>query len=172
MKALTEQELRFHLTRSCIERRVIDQSHGRRLLIVSCSGRKHHSRAKRKAWDLYDGVAYRSLKKAKRDHQFARDIDMMILSAKYGLISPARRIGWYNRRMNRQRSAELRQQVTSRLKQIMSKTHYREVLLWMGKDYLAALGPSDGWNQSNAKVKASGGRIGEKLRHLKTWISK
>jgi hypothetical protein len=172
VKSLTEQELRFHLTRTCIERRVIDQSHGRRLLIVSCSGRKHHSRPKRKAWDLYDGVAYRLLKKAERDHQFARDIDVMILSAKHGLISPARRIGWYNRRMNRERSAELRQQVTSKLKQIMSNTHYHEVLLWMGKDYLAALGPSNCWNQSNARVRVSGGRIGEKLRHLKTWISK
>jgi hypothetical protein len=172
VNALTEQELRFHLTRSCIERRVIDQSHGRRLLVVSCSGRKHHLRGKSNAWDLYDGVAYRLLKKVERDEEFPRDIDVMILSAEHGLIPRSHRISWYDRRMNGQRSAELKNKVTSRLRKTISKTHYREVLLWMGKDYLDSLEPFDTWKKPNNVVQVARGRIGDKLRQLKQWITK
>jgi hypothetical protein len=173
VKALTEQELRFHLTRSCIERRVIDKSHGRRLLVLACSGRKQGPRSEtRKAWDLYDGVAYRLIKKAQRNGVFARDVDVMILSAKYGLISPSRRIGWYEQRIDRDRSVELKGRVTSRLRQIVSKTNYREVLLWMGKDYLNSFEPFNSWNLSESRILVARGSIGFKLAQLSQWIDK
>lgn len=145
---------------------------GRRLLVVSCSSRKHHVENPSKAWDLYDGVAYRLMKKAQREGHFARDIDILILSAKHGLISPSRRIPWYDQQMDSDRSSELASHVTNRLKKTLSATHYREVLLWVGKNYLGSLMPLNAWEQPGVVIHIAHGRIGERLQKLKEWIAR
>ena len=149
-----------------------DELHGRRLLVVSCSSRKHCLTNPSEAWNLYDGVAYRLMKKAQREGHFAEDVDILILSAKHGLISPSRCIRWYDQRMDSARSSELAKQVTSGLKKRLTETHYCEVLLWVGKDYLGALSPLNAWEQPGVIVDIAHGRIGERLRQLKKWIAK
>jgi hypothetical protein len=148
-----------------------NEFHGRRLLVVSCSSRKHRVRNPIQAWNLYDGVAYRLIKKAQREGHFARDVDILILSAKHGLISTSRCIRWYDQRMDRACSSELARQVTGRLKKTLSVIHYREVLLWVGKDYLGSLSPLSAWEQPGVIVHIAHGRIGERLRQLKKWIA-
>jgi hypothetical protein len=151
---------------------MIEHPRARRLLVVSCSSRKHRVTNPSKAWDLYDGVAYRLMKKAQREGQFARDIDILILSAKHGLISPSRCIRWYDQQMDSARSSELVRQVTSRLKKALSATQYSEVLLWVGKDYLTSLTPLNAWEQPGLIIHIAHGRIGERLRQLKKWIAR
>jgi hypothetical protein len=112
------------------------------------------------------------MKKAQREGHFARDIDILILSAKHGLISPSRCISWYDQRMDSARSSELARQVTSRLKKTLSATQYREVLLWVGKDYLGSLTPLNAWEQPEVIIHVAHGRIGERLRQLKRWIAR
>ena len=64
-----------------------DMSHNRRLLILSCSQRKHTSLDPLPAIERYDGPLFKVLRRFLREssHQ-ARDLDVFILSAAYGLI--------------------------------------------------------------------------------------
>jgi cytoplasmic iron level regulating protein YaaA (DUF328/UPF0246 family) len=59
-----------------------------RLLILACSARKRLDRSALPAIERYDGVNFRILKKLQREHAFPHDLDVLILSAKYGLLSP------------------------------------------------------------------------------------
>lgn len=62
---------------------------GKNLLIISCSQRKKKLRGKVKAWDLYDGVIFRMLKKTERENGLPKNLDILILSAKHGFIRPS-----------------------------------------------------------------------------------
>lgn len=170
VQKMSEQKLRFFLARSCIERRIMDPLHGRRLLVVACSVRKHNISERSEAWTLYDGVAYRLMKKAQREEHFPSDVDVFILSAEHGLISPSDHIARYDRKMNKSRATQLAPQVTTRLKEVLSTGRYREVLLWMGKEYLESVKPVAVWAQADVNVHIANGPIGQKLSRLKEWL--
>ena len=70
----------------------------RRLLLLGCSERKRRVRGSVPAIDLYDGPHFRSLRRL----QMAGSIpsDVIILSAKYGLLRPQDLIHDYDRRLN------------------------------------------------------------------------
>jgi cytoplasmic iron level regulating protein YaaA (DUF328/UPF0246 family) len=78
-----------------------------RLLILACSARKRLDRSALPAIERYDGVNFRILKKLQREHAFPHDLDVLILSAKYGLLRPETPIEAYNLKMTEARAAEL-----------------------------------------------------------------
>jgi hypothetical protein len=122
------------------------------------------------ACNLYDGVAYRTIRKAKRDGHFPADLDMLIVSAKYGIISPRTKIVRYEQRMTAERAGQLADQCPATLKAYLERGSYREVLLWMGRDYRAAIAPLAKWKPKGIKSRTARGRIGQKLRCLKGWL--
>jgi hypothetical protein len=63
------------------------------LLIIACSQRKAAGLAAGAAWDVYDGVLYRVLKKRLGPrNNWPAWFDLLIVSAKYGIIRPGRSI--------------------------------------------------------------------------------
>ena len=59
------------------------------ILILACSSTKRpQSTGRGPAWKVYDGPAWRMLRKFERDHplRFACDLNVFALSAQYGLI--------------------------------------------------------------------------------------
>jgi hypothetical protein len=58
----------------------------RYLLILGCSQRKRPDSGLLPAIERYDGVNFRILQKAKREEYLPENLDILILSAKYGLI--------------------------------------------------------------------------------------
>jgi hypothetical protein len=71
---------------------------------------------------VYDGPSYRILRKYHR-----LGLDILILSAKYGLISGNERISSYDRRMTKEIAAALRSENTKRLEEILSANRYSEI---------------------------------------------
>ena len=70
------------------------------LLLIGCSRRKTPGMARGRAWDLYDGRAFQVLKKALRDRAgWEREVAVLIVSAKYGVIRPGRIIEAYEDRL-------------------------------------------------------------------------
>ncbi|MCS7242945.1 DUF6884 domain-containing protein [Candidatus Caldatribacterium sp.] len=142
----------------------------RRLLIMSCSSRKHKVVGTVRAWDLYDGVAFRLVKKLQREGKFPEDVDILILSARYGLISPTEEIEFYDQQMTHTTACEQVQHNVLTLQHILSVRNYREVFMVAGSTYLEALRPFAAWVPVGVKVTVASGGIGEKLQKMKRWL--
>ena len=78
------------------------------LLIISCSGAKDKAPGKLPALMRYKGPFYPTLHKAKRENRLPKDLDILIISAKYGLLKSDDPIECYDQEMDCPRANELR----------------------------------------------------------------
>jgi len=140
------------------------------LLIVACSQRKRSDPGLLLAIERYDGVNFRVIKKAKREGRWNPNIDVLILSARYGLIREDKPIAYYDERMTRNRALEHRDSVLAALQLILSSIAYRKVFVNVGREYLPSL---SGWEpllSPGTTVEYAEGGIGSKMRAMKNWI--
>ena len=136
----------------------------RYLLIISCSKRKKTNLLKAPAIELYDGPFYKILRKCAPSN-----LDVLIISAKYGLISANEIIELYDLKMTPKRAVELAPYVRSRLESWLSKWHYEKIFIMLGKVYMSAL--NDSWRLlENYDIEVGRGQIGERLHTLKKWL--
>lgn len=144
-------------------------SEARYLLIVACSQRKRLDNGLLPAIARYDGPTYLMLRKAKREGYWAENLDVLILSAKYGLIEMSISITNYKQRMNRQRASELKAQVTQTLQTYARQNFYSKVYVDLGQDYCPAV---EGLVElfKGSSVTFAQGRIGERLKYLRDWL--
>lgn len=145
--------------------------YGRYLLIISCSKRKASlPSAKVSAIDLYDGPFYRIIRKAFREHGKPDNLDIMILSAKYGLITHNEIVIDYDQKLTISRAKALSSPVRARLKDVLKGNRYEKVFINLGKLYMLALDSSkDLLDEQN--VCCASGRIGERMQQLRNWIT-
>jgi len=137
------------------------------LLVQSCSKSKNPACSPGPAFDIYDGYYFKIIKKAIDEGNFVTDLDICILSAKYGLLDPNDEIDVYDRRMDTSRASELRPEVTEHLKNRVRDKGYEQVVLNVGKDYRAAL------DEDSIPVpvyEVPGDGLGEKGHQLKRFI--
>lgn len=140
------------------------------LLIVACSQRKRSTPGLLPAIERYDGVHFRVLRKARREGYWPKNLDVLIVSAKYGLLDLDTAIENYDLRMTLEQAMLLKPLVVSMLAaQVKSKT-YAEVFLNVSKTYCVAL---EYWNVSLSRdttvVYASGG-IGQRASQMRHWL--
>jgi cytoplasmic iron level regulating protein YaaA (DUF328/UPF0246 family) len=137
------------------------------LLVQSCSQSKNPAASPGPALDIYDGYYYKIIKKSRREGEFDPQLDIAILSAKYGLLDADEEIGVYDQRMTDERAAELRPAVTDALQSRITSEVYDAVVVNAGMAYQAAIDES----ALNVPVQyISGGGIGEKGHYLKRFI--
>ncbi len=135
------------------------------LIIISCSNRKKEFLGKVKAWDLYDGIFYRMLKKNNIDFN---KFDIFIISAKYGLITPDTAIEYYDQKMTKDRASSLEAIVSSELLRLLSKEPvYNNIYLCLGKLYMKVIR----FALPYFEYKEIKGGIGVKLGKLKKIIT-
>jgi cytoplasmic iron level regulating protein YaaA (DUF328/UPF0246 family) len=146
------------------------RSNRRRFLILSCSARKHAVTGKVAAWDLYDGMAFRVVKRLEREGQFPDDVDILILSAQHGLIRPHHKISFYDLRMTKELASQQAARNRSILRAALCDNKHREVFVMAGKKYLAALVPITTWLPMGVTLTMAEGGIGRKLQRLKAWL--
>jgi hypothetical protein len=140
------------------------------LLIVGCSDSKNASPVPMKALDRYEGVNFKVIKKFNREKGRPDNVDIVIISARYGLITQDTYIEPYNMRMTRKRAETLRPDVMNNLKELISQKIYEEIFIVLGKDYLPAI-EGIGFI-APCPVSYAQGRIGEKMAALKKWLNK
>jgi hypothetical protein len=140
------------------------------LLIVGCSDSKNMSPQPMKALDRYEGVNFKVIKKFNREKGLPDDVDIVIISARYGLITQDTYIGPYNLRMTRKRAETLHPDVMDNLKDLISQKVYKEVFVVLGKDYLPAVEGIE--FIAPCPVSYAQGRIGEKMAALKKWLNR
>lgn len=120
----------------------------------------------------YDGPSFRVVRKWQRTHpDLAAQLDLLILSAKLGLITADQLIENYNQRLTPQRAAVLQPIVSAALQRFVAEHGpYTATLLHLGRDYLPAIAPEGLQSELFGTVLHTSGGIGMQLRHLKAWL--
>jgi hypothetical protein len=139
-----------------------------RLLILACSKRKVSNRKKLPALQRYDGGAYRVIKKLQREQSFPPDVQIKIISARFGLIDSEAEIPYYELRMNRDLASKLGKQAATELNKYFNQQKYTEIYVDAGGYYQASL--SNFLEGYDCPVTLAKGRIGERLHALRNWL--
>lgn len=140
-----------------------------RLLIMGCSATKADHPTQ--ALYLYDGPAFRVLRAWMREasDQQLMNTAVWVLSAEHGLIPSTQVIEPYDRRMTKARAEELNPIVIQELAEVVQGTKPSEVFMFLGRDYLHAVGPTT-WAEGVPLDVAQGRGIGYKLEALSRWL--
>jgi hypothetical protein len=146
------------------------QKSRRHLLLIACSQRKRLDPEPLPALERYDGNTYRVIRKLQREDRWPFLVDVVILSAEFGLIDADKSIPYYERRMDRARAAELRSTVLATLQErLKGNQQYDSVYVDLGGDYLPAIDGIESLCNGTSIVCAQG-RIGQRLSNLKQWL--
>lgn len=140
------------------------------LLVQSCSATKQDVDNPVQALDLYDGYFFRIIKKTVRAGRFQRGLDIVIISAKHGVVEPDDEIGYYDLRMNTERALELNPDVVETIAENVAENGHKKIWVNLGKDYLPAV---DGLEATvDVPVRyIDGSGIGVKGKRLKRLVS-
>ena len=113
------------------------------LLIISCSKTKssllkENRNVRLPALKGYDGRLFLTLRKALREG-LGQNVDVLIVSSKYGLLRATDEISYYEERMTKPKAQEIRDSVLSKLINHINGQNYRKIFVMMGRDYLGAI---------------------------------
>jgi hypothetical protein len=142
----------------------------RPLLLIACSQRKTAGMRRGRAWDIYDGALYRVLKKLFREWpEAARRVEVLIVSAKYGVVRPDQRITTYDERLTpalaRRRGAFWADQ----LKRAVAGRQFPAVHINLGRNYLQVL-PDLAGVFDGAVMESAAGGIGIRSAQTREWV--
>src|SRR5256885_14806426 len=99
------------------------------LLIVTCSQRKRAYPELLPALERYDGIFFRILRKARREGNWPDNLDVLIISAKYGLLELDTSIEKYDLRMTVVQAQQLKSVVAPLLTKRVTDQTYTEIFL-------------------------------------------
>ena len=142
----------------------------RRLLILSCSQRKHETQEPLPAIERYNGPLFFVLRRflRERPHQ-ARQLDVYILSAAYGLIPGDFPTAWYDQKINAARVAELQSQVNTTFSDIR-RDNYASMCFALGRTYLKVFERVQNLVPTHTESIVVYGTMGKRQVQLKKWL--
>ena len=142
-----------------------------RLLLLGCSQAKVSDPEPLPAIERYDGPAFRLVRRFLRTAPAPlQDVDIYILSARYGLIPATTEIADYDERMTPRRAAALRADTLSELQQIVEQTRPTRLFISLGRDYLAAIEGFEARLPPFVQVTVSREPAGKQLTALRAWL--
>jgi len=118
----------------------------------------------------YTGAWYGVINKLKREGRFPSNLDVLIISAKYGLIRSDELIEDYDRRMDVSRARELNDSAIGKLKETLQNTEYESVLINLGKPYVGATRGFEEVVPPSLKILVLKGKIGSRKKELRNWL--
>ena len=145
-------------------------NHKRRLLILSCSQRKHETLELLPAIKRYNGPLFFVLRRFLREcpHQ-TKELDVYILSAAYGLIPGDFPIKWYDQKINASRVLELQSQVNTTFSHIR-RDNYASICFALGRTYLKAFEGVQTLVPTHTEPIVIYGTMGKRQVQLKKWL--
>jgi hypothetical protein len=138
-----------------------DSTH--RLLILAFTATKRHELGLLPALRRYDGPSFRTVRRWRMlNPRDAERLDILIISARLGLITADTPIKDYDQRMTQRQAVALQPAVSAALHQFFAlRSPYAATLIHLGQDYLPALTPELG----------NGLDAAERARHVHTWLA-
>ena len=142
----------------------------RRLLILSCSQRKHETQELLPAIERYNGPLFFVLRRFLREcPRQARQLDVYILSAVYGLIPEGFPTAWYDQKINASRVAELQSQVNTTFSDLQ-RDNYASVCFALGRSYLTVFEGVQNLVPAHTESIIVHGTMGKRQIQLKKWL--
>jgi hypothetical protein len=120
------------------------------------------------AIDRYDGPAFRVLRAFLVGAVDPPDV--LVLSARYGLIASAHEIPDYDQLLTPEAADALRPDVLRSLDETLAGASFSEVAFCLGRDYRRAVAGHEDVIPSWTAVVHITGSQGTRLRNLRTWL--
>jgi hypothetical protein len=140
------------------------------LLILACSSRKRPDAALLPAVERYTGVNFSVMRKAQREGNLPPNLDILILSARYGLLRPDTPIPYYDHRMTSMRARALQEEASSALDMHLTNNPYQALFVNLGRTYLMALVCSQQLSRLHSCTTFAHGGIGQRMAQMKRWL--
>jgi hypothetical protein len=141
-----------------------------RCLILGCSKSKREEPQTLPALERYDGPTFLVVRKFLAETPpEAHDVEIYMLSAKYGLISADEKIANYDQKMTKPRASSLQPEVLTRLQGIFVRD-FNEIFISLSQLYLQALDGFKSFVPDGTKVIISQASMGRRLTELKRWL--
>lgn len=121
------------------------------------------------AIERYTGAWYEVISKLKKENKFPLNLEIVIISAKYGFLKSTDLIEDYDLEMNEKRAKRLNFEILGKFKLLLEKKHYDTVFINLGKDYLPAIHGLENIIRQNTQVIYAKGRLGERKSQMKNW---
>ncbi|MBI5253957.1 MAG: hypothetical protein HY930_06145 [Euryarchaeota archaeon] len=118
----------------------------RRLIIIPDSANVSNALKVRNlpALEAYEGALYEEIRRSKAEGKFPFDLDVLILTSRYGFKKLNDKIGLYRERMTLERARELRQDAVEFLLDYVRKNSISKVYVMLGENYIEAIAGFDG----------------------------
>lgn len=140
-----------------------------RIVITSCSKCKIDKPNLVSAIDRYDGPSFRLLRKYLR--QPADDIDIFILSAKFGLVSHQTQLPYYEQKLDKFHAEDLGILASSQaLPLFADSSGATEIFVNLGKTYFEAFQPTLHQISVDISLTIASGTSGRRLSELHDWL--
>ena len=144
-----------------------------RLLLIGCSASKRPDPHPMQAGERYTGVFYRLISKVRREGKWPSDLQIAIISAKYGFLEETTLLPSYDQKMDHARACLLQEEVGLALDSFLERISCQEVFIALGKQYRVTLVCSHRLEALNREEHvhvciASG--IGKMLQETRNWI--
>ena len=140
-----------------------------RTLILSCSQSKRIDKADLPAIQRYDGPNFRLLRRYLK--QTDDDLDIYILSARFGLITHQTSIPYYEQKLRYSRIEELRENISKQKQEVFFKSHERKpFFINLGKNYLQVFEPVFEGLVNNSNTTFACGSSGKRLAEMYDWL--
>jgi hypothetical protein len=91
------------------------------------------------AWERYDGHVFQFIRALQGTGQWPPRTDILILSARFGLLHPSDPIPWYDEAMTLERAAEHRPGIAQSLSRLAHAQGYEDCFVLLEPAYVAAL---------------------------------
>lgn len=142
-----------------------------RLLVISCTEKKAKTEGEIAAIHRYDGLTFQILRKYLRENPVeSSSLEVLVLSAEFGLISAQQPIPYYDRLMTKDRANELRNSVNQQLQIIYKTRSYTGTCLALSKLYMQALDEKAYSQIDGASLTLVNGSQGRRLSQLYAWL--
>lgn len=170
------QKYRFRQVREFIEEKVLSKPQewksDNRLLIVGCSKTKKMYKGRAMAINVYNGPLFKMIKKHVHDFSNEDGLDIMILSAKYGLVEPYKTIPHYDQTMTYEQALFLQEKNVNKIRELNDVKKYSKILINLSGNYFESLSPALEYlrNADDVEIEIVQGRIGIRIRDTKNWL--
>jgi cytoplasmic iron level regulating protein YaaA (DUF328/UPF0246 family) len=163
------RKFRFNQVKKYIESQVYANFRPR-LLILGCSEKKNSIAGFASALSVYNGPNYLSIKKLIRENRFPTDVQIIIISAKYGMIFPDELIEYYDQKMTSSRANELKKELKRKIEMYLKDKDFKECFINLGKTYQQSIELIQ--FSSDLQIIQAKGKIGEKRSQMLNWLLK
>jgi hypothetical protein len=144
----------------------------KRCIIVNCSQKKRTEEGLLPAMIRYDGPLIRIIRNFFTNSVESVNLDVYILSAKYGVLTHNTKIEFYDQLLSNERAEQLKPRVAEILDKKHQLNQYSEVFLAISNKYKELLESCESLSLNNTNLTIAKGGIGEKSKSLKGWLYK